>query len=250
MAEFNVVLTQKGKALLAKCIAGQELVFTKIALGDGVHDGSGEEVTELVSVCKTLPIFNVSQRGVLATVRASLPLNDVVDAFCWREIGVYAKDLESGLEILFAYANAGEKYDYISGAGASSLSEKIIGVAMNVQSTANVSAIIDDSLVYATQSDIDHLEQNKADKSISFSAVLLANGWSESAPYTQVVQNDGITQDANGFICVSANASKDEREAAAVAWLYVLEQTDGQMVVCADNLKPEIDVPITVVLLG
>ncbi len=250
MAEFNVVLTQKGKALLAKCIAGQELVFSKIALGDGMYDGSGEEITKLISLRKMLPIFNISQRGVVATIRANLLLTETDEAFCWRELGVYAKDTQTGLEILFAYANAGEKYDYISGEGSSSLSEKIIGVAMNVQSTANVSAIIDDSLVYATQSDIDQLEQTKADKSMSFSAVLSKDGWSESTPYTQVVQNENITQSSNGFISVSATATKDEREAATVAWLYVSEQADGQMVVCADNLKPEIDIPITVVLLG
>ncbi len=250
MAEFNVVLTNKGKTLLAKCIAGQELVFSKIALGDGMYEGSGEEMTKLVSPRKMLPIVKLSQRGMFATVRASLPLTDMDEAFCWRELGVYAKDLETGLEILLAYANAGEKYDYICGEGTSSLSEKIIGVTMNVQSTASVSAIIDDSLVYATQADIDELEQTKADKSMSFSAVLSADGWSESAPYVQAVQNANIAQGSNGFITVSATASKDEREAAAVAWLYVTEQTDGQMVVCADNQKPEIDIPITVVLLG
>ncbi len=249
MAEFNVVLTNKGKALLAKCIAGQELVFSKIALGDGMYEGLGEEMTELVSPRKMLPIFKLSQRGMVATVRASLPLTDMEEAFCWRELGVYAKDTETGLEILFAYANAGEKYDYICGEGTSSLSEKIIGVAMNVQSTANVSAIIDDSFVYAMQADVDQLEQTKANKSMSFSAVLSADGWSETAPYTQAVKNANIKEGSNGFIAVSAEASKDEREVAAVAWLYVTEQTDGQMVVCADNLKPEIDIPISVVLL-
>lgn len=249
MAEFNVVLTNKGKTLLAKCIAGQELVFSKIALGDGMYEGSGEEMVELVSPRKILPIVKLSQRGIFATVRASLPLTDMEEAFCWRELGVYAKDLETGLEILFAYANAGEKYDYIPSSGVSSLSEKIIGVTMNVQSTAYVSAVIDDSLVYATQTDIDELEQTKANKSLSFSAVLSASGWSETAPYTQAVENVNIAESTNGFITVSAEATKDEREAVAVAWLYVAQQTDGQMVVCADNLKPEIDIPITVVLL-
>ena len=50
MAEFNgFILTNKGRELLAKAIAGETLTFTKISFGDGLYEGDKKEIQELES---------------------------------------------------------------------------------------------------------------------------------------------------------------------------------------------------------
>ena len=45
MAEFSgFILTNKGRELLAKAVAGETLTFTKIGNGDGLFDGEKKEI--------------------------------------------------------------------------------------------------------------------------------------------------------------------------------------------------------------
>lgn len=48
MAEFSgFILTNKGRELLAKAVAGETLTFTKISFGDGLYEGDKKEIQEL-----------------------------------------------------------------------------------------------------------------------------------------------------------------------------------------------------------
>ena len=45
MAEFSgFILTNKGRELLAKAVAGETLTFTKIGFGDGLFDDEKKEI--------------------------------------------------------------------------------------------------------------------------------------------------------------------------------------------------------------
>ena len=50
MGSFNgYTLTQKGRELLAKGVAGEQLTFTKIKIGDGVFNGDIKTLTSLIN---------------------------------------------------------------------------------------------------------------------------------------------------------------------------------------------------------
>ena len=98
---------------------------------------------------------------------------------------------------------------------------------------------------------IDRVLGQKADNSIPIELVLLAAGWSgSSAPYTQTITVEQMTADHNGSIAVSQNANMDERTAAREAFLAVTGQENGKLTISADGKLPDIDIPVTLLLIG
>lgn len=98
---------------------------------------------------------------------------------------------------------------------------------------------------------IDAALGEKADASICVDKVLYASSWiGDSAPYTQDILIEGLNANDNGSVSVSASASPEEWTAATDAKMRVIEQADGKLVVSADGGKPNIDIGISVIILG
>lgn len=146
MSEFkNKSITTKGMELLSKALSGETLEFTKIELGSGDFTGDIGEVSELVQLKQSLPITKISRKGSQVTLSTTLRIEDIVTSFDWSEIGIYAKG-NDGVEILYMYGYT-ENISYIS---KDSLNEKLIHVTVMVSNVAEVTAKIDESLVYLT----------------------------------------------------------------------------------------------------
>ena len=79
--------------------------------------------------------------------------------FNWREIGIIAEDPDTQAEVLFVYGNAGDNGEYIAPGGETDILEKYINVNLIVSNTENVTAVIDESLVFATQKDLENLKK-------------------------------------------------------------------------------------------
>lgn len=163
MGQFNGFrFTSRGLTLHSKVQTGDLLQFTRIAVGDGAL-GSTDPVTlnGLISQKKSLPITKLeSLGGGRSVVGTSLTNGDVTTGFWLREIGLFAQDPDVG-EVLYCYANAGTMADWIPpGLGGG---QDLIEQAMNIESVtgnaSNVSAIIDQSLVFATASQLGNLSQ-------------------------------------------------------------------------------------------
>lgn len=155
MPNFNMVLTASGAELLAGAIVGTELTFTAIVLGDGVYDGAETDAAALASERLRLPITSIRRQGNAVSLRAAMRYEDAGEGFVWRELGVLARDPAGGADVLYSYANAGNQADTIPAAGAATVLEKIINVKALVASAASVTAVVDSSLVYLTQVDLD-----------------------------------------------------------------------------------------------
>jgi len=79
----------------------------------------------------------------------------LAEGFVSREIGIFAK-LDSGTEILYAYSNAGNNYDYIPSKDTPSDENRLV-VNLVVSSSANISVKIDSSIVYVHKSDVEKM---------------------------------------------------------------------------------------------
>ena len=146
MSEFkNKSLTVKGMELLSKALVGEPIEFTRIELGDGQYEGDLGFVENLVSVKQNLPINNLDRNGSKVTLSATLKVEDIKSDFNWSEIGIYAKGADN-VEHLYMYGYT-ENTSYIS---KDSLNEKLIHVTVMVSNAAEITATIDDSLVYLT----------------------------------------------------------------------------------------------------
>lgn len=154
----ELTLTKAGAAMLAKTPIGSEIPVTKWRIGTGkLPDGEDpRDRTQLVNPVRELPIASVKNDGNQCLIKGQL-VNSEMEAFTWRETGLYATDPDDG-EILYAYGYEADGAEIP--AGATQLREVEFGVELVFDNAANVTAVIHKTLVFATLSD---LEQTKAD---------------------------------------------------------------------------------------
>lgn len=150
----NMVYTTQGLNLLAKVETGTPLNFTRIAVGDGILNGQNEELlTALIEQKMSLNISSLVVSGSgAATVCAALSNASLTTGFYWREIGLFATDPQVG-EILFGYDNSTGHEIFVPAASTSSFTAPV-NIQVSLSNAASVTATIDPSLVYVTQSQV------------------------------------------------------------------------------------------------
>lgn len=120
MSYFKALkLTKKGEQLQAKVNGNlsETLVFTRAKLGAGTIT-SEDEIRFLTDIKEMWGTANVSSCKIEGEDKNRVALElqfsnaELVEDKIFREIGLFAKGNDNE-EILYAYANAGDKYDYI-----------------------------------------------------------------------------------------------------------------------------------------
>jgi len=147
----GLLLTNTGRNLQAKGQTGVQLKFTRIALGDGNLDGQNvADLNRLINEKLTLPISKLkTQPGGKAVVGTVLRNADLTAGFYFREIGVFAQDPDIG-EVLYCYGNCGPTAEYIPAGSSPDVIEKTIDIITIIGNAINVTATIDESLVWET----------------------------------------------------------------------------------------------------
>jgi hypothetical protein len=150
----SFTLTNKGRTLQSKAQAGSKLNYTRIAVGSGQLGGQSILLLNgLIDQKKSLPVTRLRMqppnKAIIGTVLSN---QDVTTGFYFREIGVFAQDPDEG-EILYCYTNAGTDAEYIPAVGGSNVIEKTIDCIVVIGTASNVSATIDDSLVFTRESE-------------------------------------------------------------------------------------------------
>lgn len=151
MAKFNgFILTEKGRELLAKGLAGETITFTKMAIGDGTSLTSERERTTLVNQITTLPILNINvKRNGTCEINALLTNKSVTTGFYIKELGIFAHGNDN-VEILYAY-NISTSPDFVPPFSANNVVEIEYVDTIIVDQAANVTAVIDPSVTYITK---------------------------------------------------------------------------------------------------
>ena len=105
MAEFKqLIITNKGQALMAKMLAGTGNVqFTKISISDTTYtDAQLQALTALTSIKQTTLVSKVIRTNDVAVqIEGAITNTGVVTGYYMRAIGLYALDPQDG-EILYA----------------------------------------------------------------------------------------------------------------------------------------------------
>ena len=163
MSDFkNKSMTTKGLELLSKAMSGGKIEFTRIEMGSGIFSGDVSSVEGLVEVKQNLQLTNIVRKGGQVTLSAILKIEDIVTEYDWTEIGVYAKGADD-VEVLYMYGYTTNS-SFIS---KDSLNEKLINVTVIVSNVAEVTAVIDSSVVYLTREALeDHNTSNTAHNDI------------------------------------------------------------------------------------
>ncbi|MEK3947328.1 phage tail protein [Paenibacillus sp. FSL H7-0703] len=165
MAFDGIEITNRGRNLLAKAEAGMtKITYTKFSIGDGKLSGQlpvmlkaliNEKVSFPVSRLKiqsenvVVPGFDFGNQGI-------------PNGFFFREVGLWATDPDLG-EILYAYANSGEGAEYIDAQNTSAVLKKLFNFELTVSNTAQVTVVVDDTIIYATPQDVADALKNAKD---------------------------------------------------------------------------------------
>lgn len=120
MAEEYIAytLTNAGRDIITRIIAGINVTFKRIALGDGFDyntEGFSQRTT-LVNEVKSLTnlTMKITSTNVIELL-AKFSKGDLTDSFYFREIGIYIVDPDDeSQEILYAYGNKNDKGEYLT----------------------------------------------------------------------------------------------------------------------------------------
>lgn len=145
----DFVVTNAGLDIIARIVAGLNVQFSKIVIGDGYDYDTENFVnkTELVSEVKALDIISIQTISLkVVEIMANFGKNDIEDSFWYREVGVYVVDPDDETkEILFAYGNRNDAAEYITPHIQNYAILKHIKCVVSVGDSAKVNIVINSS---------------------------------------------------------------------------------------------------------
>ena len=167
-AKEGLKLTSYGVDLIAKANAGQQLLYTRVALGDAVRNGkiispTDEEILDMNGLIHertiNLPIADVRfGGGGTCILRFQVQNLNLAEGFWAREIGLFARDPDTHAEVLYAYKNNGALSSYITGGDSAVAINLIVTLITVIDQATNVTAIVDANLLFVTESEfVDHV---------------------------------------------------------------------------------------------
>lgn len=162
-AEAGSIMTRRGLDVLAKGIAGQQIKFTRVGLGDSMRgteliEPTDEQVLEfddLIHWREDIPMVDCRFAGNgTMIVQAMLQNVDFESGFWRREVGLFAQDPDTQEEVLYSYKNSGYLSSFTpSGKGAVLLNE-VVNLVTVVDNATNIVATLDAGLLYVSQAQL------------------------------------------------------------------------------------------------
>lgn len=169
-------LTVAGLNVLYHALSGTQIVFTRIKLGNGAEQ-TLDAVADLVNPLLSVNITDIDIDDGHAVISAPFNNSGVDAGFRMTEVGVFCQSpTDEEQEVMFAYGHEpSETADYIA-ASSSEIRETDIGFDVFFGNSENVSAIINESAVFASKADFDaHLADNENPHSVTAQQVGLGN---------------------------------------------------------------------------
>lgn len=167
-------LTDAGKNLFYRNMAGEGITFTTIQLGNGTISGPISAMTALVSTVVTIEAAVKTNAEQYADVSGHFSNAALEEGFYWREIGVFAADPDypedRSHDILYCYQNAYDTADFIPVASVETV-EKNITVPIVVGDASAVSCTLTGSLIMVTEADLEEHNTSEDAHAARFEAV-------------------------------------------------------------------------------
>lgn len=169
-------LTNAGLNALLRALAGDRLIFTRAQIGNGEAKTPATAVT-LSNPLLDLPIQAIDVSATKAILQTKFNNSAVEAGFRHTETGIWVKSQDDASEeVLYAYGTQPEATaDYISASGDSIL-ETQMDFLVFIGEAENISAIISESLVYASAADLKaHVENQDNPHNVTKKQVGLDN---------------------------------------------------------------------------
>lgn len=162
LGSVGILMTKLGLNVLSQGLTGERIIFSRVALGDGILECDSEsdyrqkvlDLTEMINWRMDLKIGECKNLGngeMLLTCGESNAL--IPEGFFAREQAVFAIDPKTGKEILYSYRNSGDASSFIPSNTGPVTKDILIGIHTIIQNAPNVQAIIDNSFAYVSRKD-------------------------------------------------------------------------------------------------
>ncbi|MGL4866120.1 MAG: hypothetical protein ACRC4T_23760 [Cetobacterium sp.] len=165
MLTIKLTNTSAGLIAIQRALAGEDITFTKLDIGDGVLTNLDiSNFTGVINKIKDYPLGVVKPEGQeMVRLRANINNVGITEDKAIREFGLYAKFGSSEQEFLFSYMNTGDIPTALpsSSGGRYDLNRDFV---LYIGSSTNVTFDTNGDLVYSTLNDYKALEAQKEDK--------------------------------------------------------------------------------------
>lgn len=220
--------TTAGKAIQTKVEAGKTLTFTKFVFGDGIATSIDDytDRTELIEPKITCDVADVTvDENNFAKVSCVITNKDLTEKTYIREVGLYAKEPDTGVETLFL-VSIDDAADCIPAKGTAAVVTTTFNVCIMVSENENVTAVINpDGIVTQAAMKTETAKVEKSvTESVTASATTLIGTYADSIfrqPSTAYSVGDVVYVKGAGakyrLSCVTAGTtSADELSAASI----------------------------------
>jgi len=138
----NYKITNEGRKLIAKALAGKNIKFTRMAVGDGSIN-LNVELEEFKSLVNEVLSVSVNRKTIIDETSVQIDgyfnNSQLEEGFFYRELGLFALDPNTDEEILYCYANNLEDAEYIPPISDNKkLKEKTIVIITTCGDSANI----------------------------------------------------------------------------------------------------------------
>nr|DAF24338.1 MAG TPA: Baseplate structural protein [Caudoviricetes sp.] len=194
MAKFNkMVITRAGLDMIAQSQAGGTLIFTKAKLGDGqIEEESIPDLTDLVNSKMDAQISTVTAKAEGHVEIKFIVDNQELDVgFFVREVGIFAKVNDEGVEQLYGYANAGNYTNYLSDKD-TPIDSIITKLDLVVGNASSVAFTNDKSIVYVTLEDMENALNTHDDNADAHEPAFAAHNADGNAHKDMVGATSGV----------------------------------------------------------
>lgn len=191
-------LTSAGMNLLLRGLCGEQIVFTKIKLGNGPEQD--DSATDLSNPLLEVEISEIEREETHVTLSAAFRNSEVSDGFTAKEIGVFVRDPDNAeKEFLYGlwYEPDEAKADYVP-AVTDRVLETQMDILVFVGEAENVSASISSSLIYATTAELEkHTKDTENPHKVTKQQIGLGNVENKSISEQEPVFDSVKTLTAN-----------------------------------------------------
>ena len=231
MAKFpDITMTSVGLEMLARAASGQtadRFIVTKVKLGDGVSEGNIRDYTDIISPKKEVTLASYEDKGN-GTFRYTFTYNNegVKVGFYHREIGLFAKNGDTGEEKLVGYTNAGNYPGWIDDETRIQPYTRLM-INVGIGDTDNASGVVDVSNAVTIEMLDEHDDDGNAHGNLIKRIFGTANATAESVKTS--VQNWCLALIATLFGIASATQTNIKNKVKEWAlekineWLETLE---------------------------
>ena len=154
-------LTNAGARILSSAQMGEDIIFTKMKIGDGnITTQDTANLTDLINPIENLDIENyeiISNDDNSVVLKFTSFVKQAESSYYFRELGLFAIDPETNQEILYAYVNKGDNPTYIPQNSTNVAVKELASIIVAVSNKLNIIVNSDNNRISVLSREIGEL---------------------------------------------------------------------------------------------